>query len=251
MQELGRPKSQVRVPVVLSREEVARLLGACPASSPQGLIARRLYGTGMRLTECLKLLTKDVDFDRCVVIVREGKGGKDRVVMLPEALREPLRTQLERAREIWARDRASGLPGVELPHALAAKLPRASPLSRDDRPGDRPGGGSRADRQAGDCAHAAAFVCDASARARRRHTACAGAAGSPRRQHDDDLHPPAEIERGRNAEPARRPADWRACRCGTERCVMIERCRSGRCARSPRSLDRRCGEFNARVSSLE
>ncbi|HEY0872685.1 MAG TPA: integron integrase [Vicinamibacterales bacterium] len=125
MQELGRPKSRVRVPVVLSREEVARLLGAFSASSLQGLIARTLYGTGMRLTECLKLRTKDVDFDRSVVVVREGKGGKDRVVMLPEALREPLRAQLERAREMWARDRASGVPGVELPDALAVKLPRA------------------------------------------------------------------------------------------------------------------------------
>src|SRR5690606_33349245 len=73
----------------------------------------------------LKLRVKDVDFDRSVVVVREGKGGKDRVVMLPEALRGSLASQLERAREIWKRDRAAGVPGVEMPDALAIKLPRA------------------------------------------------------------------------------------------------------------------------------
>lgn len=125
MQSFGRPKSRVRVPVVLSREEVTRLLGAFEPSSVQGLVARTLYGTGMRLAECLKLRVKDLDFDRSVVVVREGKGGKDRVVMLPEALRASLRVQLTRAHDIWAHDRASGVPGVELPDALAIKLPRA------------------------------------------------------------------------------------------------------------------------------
>lgn len=87
MQDLGRPKTRVRVPTVLSREEVARLLAAIDGA--HGVIARTLYGTGMRLQECLRLRTKDVDFDRSVIVVREGKGGKDRVVMLPEALRAP------------------------------------------------------------------------------------------------------------------------------------------------------------------
>lgn len=125
MQDLGRPKSRVRVPTVLSRDEVARLLGVMTAAGTPGVIARTLYGTGMRLAECLKLRVKDVDFDRSVVVVREGKGGKDRVVMLPEALRGSLASQLERAREIWKRDRAAGVPGVEMPDALAIKLPRA------------------------------------------------------------------------------------------------------------------------------
>jgi integron integrase len=123
MEKLGRPKARVRVPTVLSREEVARLLGAIVET--HGVIARALYGTGMRLAECLKLRVKDVDFDRSVIVVREGKGGKDRVVMLPETLREPLRLQLSRARELWMRDRADGVPGVEMPNALAVKLPRA------------------------------------------------------------------------------------------------------------------------------
>jgi len=117
MQDLGRPKSRVRVPTVLSREEVARLLTVIGGA--HGVIARTLYGTGMRLLECLRLRTKDVDFDRSVIVVREGKGGKDRVVMLPEALRAPLKLQLADARKLWERDRVAGVPGVELPDALA------------------------------------------------------------------------------------------------------------------------------------
>jgi integron integrase len=123
MQDLGRPKSRVRVPTVLSREEVAHLLAAIDGA--HGVIARTLYGTGMRLLECLRLRTKDVDFDRSVIVVREGKGGKDRVVMLPEALRAPLKLQLADARKLWERDRVAGVPGVELPDALAIKYPRA------------------------------------------------------------------------------------------------------------------------------
>jgi integron integrase len=123
MQDLGRPKSRVRVPTVLSREEVARLLAVIGGA--HGVIARTLYGTGMRLLECLRLRTKDVDFDRSVIVVREAKGGKDRVVMLPEALRAPLKLQLADARKLWERDRIAGVPGVELPNALAIKYPRA------------------------------------------------------------------------------------------------------------------------------
>lgn len=123
MQDLGRPKSRVRVPTVLSREEVARLLAEIDGA--RGVIARTLYGTGMRLLECLRLRTEDVDFDRSVIVVREGKGGKDRVVMLPEALRAPLKMQLADARKLWERDRIAGAPGVELPDALAVKYPRA------------------------------------------------------------------------------------------------------------------------------
>src|SRR5690606_5222644 len=123
MQDLGRPKSRVRVPTVLSREEVARLLAAIDGA--HGVIARTLYGTGMRLLECLRLRIKDVDFERSVIVVREGKGGKDRVVMLPEALRAPLKLQLADARKLWERDRVAGVPGVELPDALAVKYPRA------------------------------------------------------------------------------------------------------------------------------
>jgi integron integrase len=85
-----------------------------------------LYGTGMRLLEGLRLRVKDIDFDRRAVVVREGKGRKDRVVMLPVALEQPLQDQLTRAHAVWESDREAGLPGVHMPTALARKYPRAA-----------------------------------------------------------------------------------------------------------------------------
>jgi integrase len=86
-----------------------------------GLLARLLYGTGLRLREALSLRVKDLDFDRRLVIVREGKGGKDRVVMLPDGIRAALREQLQYSRALWEADRQAELPGVYLPHALELK----------------------------------------------------------------------------------------------------------------------------------
>ena len=123
MAEIGRPKQRERVPVVMSRAEVERLLAAM--AGVEGDIARLLYGTGMRLMEGLRLRVKDIDFDRSEIVVREGKGGKDRRVMLPGVLAPALRQRLAAAREVWARDRAAGAPGVWLPDALARKYPRA------------------------------------------------------------------------------------------------------------------------------
>ena len=91
----------------------------------EALLARMLYGTGMRLAEGLSLRVKDIDFDRHVIVVRSGKGDKDRVVRLPPALVAPLRDQLMRSRALWAADRAAGRSGVDMPHALDAKYPRA------------------------------------------------------------------------------------------------------------------------------
>ncbi len=79
----------------------------------------------MRLMECVRLRVKDVEFERCEIVVRSGKGGKDRVTMLPVSLVEPLKAHLDRVREVWLADRAAGRPGVELPHALALKYPNA------------------------------------------------------------------------------------------------------------------------------
>jgi integron integrase len=87
------------------------------------LLARLLYGTGMRLMEGLRLRVKDVDFDHQVLIVREAKGGKDRVVMLPRSLHEALKAQVGRARTVWTHDREVGVEGVEVPDALAVKYP--------------------------------------------------------------------------------------------------------------------------------
>lgn len=143
MDEIGRPQPRRRLPVVLSQAEVAAVLaglqrqekaaaakalgagGGAALWPPLGLLGRLYYGTGMRLIEGLRLRVKDIDFERRAIIVREGKGGKDRVVMLPAALEAPLRAQLARAHAVWAADREAGVPGVQLPHALARKYPRA------------------------------------------------------------------------------------------------------------------------------
>ncbi len=124
MSELGRPKRQTRLPVVLTHDEVAHVLRAIEPE--HRLLAHLLYGTGMRLMEGIRLRVKDIDFERRAIIVREGKGAKDRVVMLPVALEGPLRRQLDRVRALWEDDRDAGRAGVHLPHALARKYPRAS-----------------------------------------------------------------------------------------------------------------------------
>jgi integron integrase len=119
---LQRPTRPKRIPTVLSREEVAALLAAM--DQPMRLVARLLYGTGMRLMEAFRLRVKDVDFDKQVIIVREAKGNKDRVVMLPSSLSEDLRGQIRVARALWESDRAAQLPGVEVPFALERKYPK-------------------------------------------------------------------------------------------------------------------------------
>lgn len=124
LQNIGRPRGPIRIPVVLSREETARLL-AC-VESRCWVIAALLYGSGLRLSECLTLRIKDVDFDRNIIVVREGKGKRDRLVMLPEGARAALAAQIARSRSLWARDRASQVRGVPLPDALIRKFPRAS-----------------------------------------------------------------------------------------------------------------------------
>ena len=97
LRELGRPVAPKRIPVVLTHVEVQALL-AQMGEGVTGLLARLLYGTGMRLLEGVRLRIKDVDFVRQVIVVRDGKGGKDRVVMLPGSLLVPLQAQLDRAR---------------------------------------------------------------------------------------------------------------------------------------------------------
>ena len=131
MGEIGRPQSQQRLPVVMTAHEVAATLVQLDLQQqqlgmPHGLVGRLLYGTGMRLLEGLRLRVKDIEFEQRALVVREGKGFKDRVVMLPAVLERPLREQLARAHAVWAGDRAQGLPGIHLPHALARKYPRAA-----------------------------------------------------------------------------------------------------------------------------
>lgn len=118
-----RAKRAKRLPEVLAREEVKRVL-ACVALEYQ-LPLRLLYGTGMRLMELLRLRVKDIDFSRGQIIVRGGKGDKDRVTMLPESLRADLTAQLERARAIWEKDVREKCAGVSLPEGVERKYPQA------------------------------------------------------------------------------------------------------------------------------
>jgi len=118
-----RAKSPVRVPVVLSVDEVRRVLGQMHGTS--WLVASLLYGAGLRLQECLELRVKDLDFDRREITVRRGKGQKDRRVMLPDLLRDILRQHLDAVREIHRADLAAGLGRVVLPGALDRKFPHA------------------------------------------------------------------------------------------------------------------------------
>lgn len=116
-----RPK---RLPVVVTRSEVQQLFAALGGAS--WLMAALLYGSGLRLIECLRLRVKDVDFSRHEILVREGKGAKDRVTMLPQAAAQPLAAHLERVRALHARDCAAGFGTVLLPDALESKYPSAA-----------------------------------------------------------------------------------------------------------------------------
>lgn len=122
--QVVRAKRPQRLPVVLGQAEVQRLLAQMDGRT--WLIASLLYGTGMRLMECLRLRVKDVDFARRAITVREGKGGKDRQTVLPTSLAEPLQREIERARILHAEDLAAGFGETWLPHALARKYPNAA-----------------------------------------------------------------------------------------------------------------------------
>ncbi len=123
LNEVVQAKRPKRLPVVLTPTEVRELLLHMDGTTC--LIAQLLYGTGMRLLEALRLRVKDVEFARREIVVREGKGNKDRVTVLPENLMAPLQAQLQKARLLHEKDLAAGLGRVYLPHALAAKYPQA------------------------------------------------------------------------------------------------------------------------------
>ena len=121
--DMVRAKRPVRMPVVLSREETGRLLKQLQGT--HWLMASLLYGAGLRLMECLRLRVKDVDFAYRQILVRDGKGGKDRVTMLPESTVQPLQAQLGHAKRLHEFDLREGFGEAHLPHALARKYPRA------------------------------------------------------------------------------------------------------------------------------
>lgn len=115
MDDITRAKRPKRLPAVLSRPDVMRVLRSL--SGPHKLIAYTLYGTGMRLMEALQLRIKDIYFNYNQIIVREGKGNKDRVTILPESLKDPLKRQIQYSRRLFELDREESAPGVYLPYA--------------------------------------------------------------------------------------------------------------------------------------
>ena len=221
MEAIGRPRREPRLPVVLSADEVMRILALLQGE--QRLFAQLLYGTGMRITEGLQLRVKDVDFEQRTIVIRAGKGGKDRSVMLPLTLVPALRDQLARARVLWSTDGEAGRSGVSMPGALDRKYPRAGASwawfwvfpqadhSVDPRSGVvrrhpyvRPDlqAGRRACRreQAGHTAHAETFLCNVLAAGGLRHTYRAGTSGEFGCEYDHDLHPRAQGRRWRRAQ---------------------------------------------------
>ncbi|MDH3436764.1 MAG: integron integrase [Betaproteobacteria bacterium] len=123
LEGLDRAKRPVRVPTVLTQNEAARLISQLEGTA--WLMASLLYGAGLRLMECLRLRVKDVDFGYGQVLVRDGKGGKDRVTMLPRTVVEPLTQHLVRVKSLHGRDLTEGYGEVEMPHALSRKYPNA------------------------------------------------------------------------------------------------------------------------------
>jgi integron integrase len=184
--EAVRARRPRRVPTVLTRSEVRDVMAQ--RDGVHALVAGLLYGGGLRLLEALRLRVKDIDFERRAVVVRQGKGDKDRTTMLPERLREPLMAHLEKVRALHQRDLAGGFGAVELPHALARKKPSADrewgwqyvfPSGRLSTGGDR---------EAGGVPHTAPLVRHAPAGGRIRHPHRAGTA-RPRRRADDHATP--------------------------------------------------------------
>lgn len=121
--ELIRARKPVRLPVVMTREEVKAVLAHLDGD--KWLMAGVMYGSGLRLMECLRLRVQDLDFQQCEIIVRDGKGGKDRRSMLPQSLVQPLQEHLIKIKEIHTKDLAAGWGRVQMPNALDRKYPNA------------------------------------------------------------------------------------------------------------------------------
>jgi integron integrase len=145
LDHVAQARAPTRVPVVLTRDEVKRVLVRLKGTHK--LLGHLLYGSGLRIMEGVRLRVKDVEFERRMIIVRDGKGAKDRITMLPELLRAPLAAHLDRVRMLHHDDLQHGFGGVWLPYALARKYPGApfdwgwqfvfpaAQLSRDPRDG--------------------------------------------------------------------------------------------------------------------
>lgn len=119
-----RPQKPERIPTVLTKSEALRVINAL--TGVHQLMAKILYGSGLRLIECIRLRIKDIDFEQQCIIVRDGKGEKDRITMLPESIIPPLKEHLVRVQQIHHQDIQNGYGTVYLPYALEKKFPNAS-----------------------------------------------------------------------------------------------------------------------------
>ena len=206
-------KQTTRVPVVLTREEVAAVLSHL--SGVNWIMANLLYGAGLRLKECLRLRVKDLDFGYRQITVRDGKGGKDRFTILPEKLVERLQKHLESVKSQHERDLTAGLGAVLLPFAFDGKHSNAacewkwqyvfpsSKISRDPRTNKlgrhhlsesglqkavKTGLNKAAVAQTRELSYFASFICDASFAKRLGHPHDSGFARTQGTDDDDDLH---------------------------------------------------------------
>lgn len=118
-----RPKKSKRVPVILSPQEAHLMIENL--TGPYKLLVQIMYGSGLRLMECLRLRVKDIDFENHRIIVYDGKGGDDRITMLPESIKAPLRQHLAQVKAIHQKDQAAGFGSVYMPFALEKKYPSA------------------------------------------------------------------------------------------------------------------------------
>ena len=228
LSDVVRAKRPIRIPLVLTRSEVQAVLARLEGTI--WLVASMLYGSGGRINECLQLRVKDVDLARRELVIRDAKGQKDRVTVLPESLVPHIRDHLARVRTLFEADRAANKPGVSLPFALRRKYPNAATswawqwlfpsksFCRDPYSGEYarfhllPQNIQRAVKDAVRAAglvkpavvpHAPPLLRDAPARRGVRHPDDPGTPRSPQRGDDDDLHARTPARSARRAESAR------------------------------------------------
>ncbi len=227
--QVVRASKPARLPVVLTRDEVQRVFVQLEGRAR--LIVGLLYGSGLRLAEGLSLRVKDLDLERRELMVRHGKGGKDRVTVIPEQIITPLADHLRALNAWFLRERQVNAPGVSLPDALKRKYPGAHiawslavgvpfPLilqgslrwlrgtpsrASENRPANSSAGaGAGGDCEAGRLPHIPALLRHPYARIGLRHPVGPGVAGSFGRENHHDLHPRPEPGRPRGEEPAGR-----------------------------------------------
>ena len=116
-------KRSRKVPTVFSQDEAKRVIAQLEGRN--AIIVKLLYGTGMRISECLQLRIKDVDFDQNLIVVRDGKGEQDRVTMLPESLRDLIKYQIDRVAYLHELDQKNNVPGAFIPFSIEKKYPNA------------------------------------------------------------------------------------------------------------------------------